>query len=185
MRVGNGRLCRFWTDNWSPFGSFESYLLRGTASRSGISRTATLSELCVEGQWALPPARSDEFLQVYTFLTTVELREEEDRYEWCVTDAPTNRSSTGDVYRKLNRKKKRGIQTDPSCLLCNSAPESRDHILFQCPYAWDLLQQVLTRCRVTPLLSWNDSVTQMQNLTGEKNLQRLTHLGWQATIYWL
>nr|VDC90027.1 unnamed protein product [Brassica oleracea] len=106
MRVGNGRSCRFWTDNWSPFGSFESYLLRGTASRSGISRTATLSELCVEGQWALPPARSDEFLQVYTFLTTVELREEEDRYEWCVTDAPTNRSSTGDVYRKLKPEEK-------------------------------------------------------------------------------
>uniref|UniRef100_A0A0D3B681 Reverse transcriptase zinc-binding domain-containing protein n=1 Tax=Brassica oleracea var. oleracea TaxID=109376 RepID=A0A0D3B681_BRAOL len=53
MKVGNGRLCRFWTDNWSPFGSLEGYILRGTTSRSGISRTATLSELCVEGQWAL------------------------------------------------------------------------------------------------------------------------------------
>ncbi|KAH0878067.1 hypothetical protein HID58_065461 [Brassica napus] len=33
--VGNGRLCRFWTDNWSPFRSLESYFLRGTTSRSG------------------------------------------------------------------------------------------------------------------------------------------------------
>lgn len=78
-----------------------------------------------------------------------------------------------------------GIQTDSSCLLCNSAPESRNHILFQCPYAWDLLQQVLTSCRVTPLQSWNDSVPQMQNFTGGRNLQRLTRLGWQATIYWI
>ncbi|KAG2304447.1 hypothetical protein Bca52824_033098 [Brassica carinata] len=57
MRVGNGRSCRFWIDNWSPFGSLERYLLRGSSERSGISQSATLSELCVVGRWALSPCK--------------------------------------------------------------------------------------------------------------------------------
>ncbi|KAL0696317.1 hypothetical protein Bca4012_063497 [Brassica carinata] len=166
MRVGNGRSCRFWIDNWSPFGSLERYLLRGSSERS------------------------DEFLQVYIYLTTLELNDEEDIYEWCLTDVPTTRYSTGDVYWKLKPEEEEvpwakvvwirggipkqsfltwlfmlnrcptrdrllhwGIQTDSSCLLSNNAPESRDHILFQCAYAWDLLCQTLNRCRVTPLWS--------------------------------
>lgn len=159
--------------------------------------------LWVDGHF--PPARSDEFLQVYIYLTTLELNDEEDIYEWCLTDVPTTRYSTGDVYWKLKPEEEEvpwakvvwirggipkqsfltwlfmlnrcptrdrllhwGIQTDSSCLLSNNAPESRDHILFQCAYAWDLLCQTLNRCRVTPLWSQNDSVAQMLNLTGDR-----------------
>lgn len=35
-----------------------------------------------------------------------------------------------------------GISIDPSCLLCNSGPESRDHLFFECSYsraAWNIL----------------------------------------------
>lgn len=55
LKVGNGRLCRFWSDNWSPFGFLEKYLLRGTTLRSGNPPTAALSDLFVESRSSLPP----------------------------------------------------------------------------------------------------------------------------------
>lgn len=101
VQVENGRNCRFRTDNWSPYGSLEHFLLRGTGSRFGIAKTATLSDLHMEGQWALPPARSDEFLQVQIYLTTLHITEEEDRHEWVLTGSPSTRYITGEVYKKL------------------------------------------------------------------------------------
>ena len=55
----------------------------------------------MEGQWALPPARSDEFLQVQIYLTTLQITEEEDRHEWVLTGSPSTRYITGEVYKKL------------------------------------------------------------------------------------
>lgn len=101
LRVENGRSCRFWTDNWSPYGSLDNYLMRVTNSGFAIPKTATLYDLLVDGQWVLPPARSNEFLQVQIYLTTLSLTEEEDTYEWAISDLPSTRYSTGEVYDQL------------------------------------------------------------------------------------
>lgn len=150
MRVGNGQTCRFWTENWSPYGSLETFLLGNSQSRLGIARDATLADLNLEGNWMLPPARTQEQLQVQIYLTTVLLTEDNDCYEWLLEDQPTQRYNTSAVYSflvwlfTLNRCPTRdrllgwGLQTDATCLLCNSADESRDHLLFQCSYSWDL-----------------------------------------------
>ncbi|CDY43348.1 BnaC04g25080D [Brassica napus] len=42
LRVSNGLSCRFWTDNWSSFGSMRQYLQLGTTSL-GIPEMATLA----------------------------------------------------------------------------------------------------------------------------------------------
>lgn len=82
LRVGNGLTCRFWTDNWSPFGSLDSFLANRASSRLGICRNATLRSLWNQDAWWLPPARSENQLQLYAYLTTVVLTDEDDNYEW-------------------------------------------------------------------------------------------------------
>ncbi|ESQ36074.1 hypothetical protein EUTSA_v10009212mg [Eutrema salsugineum] len=41
-RIGNGITCRFWSDNWSPFGNIRKFLLDNRNSRFGIPLEATL-----------------------------------------------------------------------------------------------------------------------------------------------
>ncbi|KAF3526104.1 hypothetical protein F2Q69_00046443 [Brassica cretica] len=59
LRVSNGLSCRFWSDNWSPFGSLTEYLQLGPQSSLGIPLTATLASLCSNNSWRLPSARSE------------------------------------------------------------------------------------------------------------------------------
>lgn len=44
LRVQNGESCRFWSDNWSPYGKLHDYLDAGR-SRLGIPKNATLASL--------------------------------------------------------------------------------------------------------------------------------------------
>ncbi|CAH2070771.1 unnamed protein product [Thlaspi arvense] len=101
LRVQNGRSCRFWTDNWSPFGNIEAYLQGNGYRRLGISKTATLSSLQNHGDWTLPPARSDNQVNLQIFLSTITLTEEENYYEWEIDERVSSVYSTGQVYEKL------------------------------------------------------------------------------------
>lgn len=99
--VSNGMSCQFWTDNWSPFGSLETYLRSNSSSRFGIRAGTSLSELNHGGNWVLPPARSDSFLQLQVHLTTISLVQEDDGYEWVIDSRKYNNYSTKMVYSKL------------------------------------------------------------------------------------
>lgn len=101
LRVQNGLSCRFWSYNWSPFGSLKSYLSSGVNSTLGIQDQATLSSLCSNNNWSLPPARSENLVNVHTFLTTIHLNDNEDYYEWEVDGKISNRYNTGIIYEKL------------------------------------------------------------------------------------
>lgn len=87
-RVGNGLTCRFWTDNWTPYGSLDAFLKQRSSSRLGIGRNATIGSLWHQGSWRLPPARLENQLLLHTYLTTVELTDEEDVYEWELDGRP-------------------------------------------------------------------------------------------------
>ncbi|CAH2034076.1 unnamed protein product [Thlaspi arvense] len=99
--MSNGKSCRFWSDNWSPLGSLTTLLVRDRASRLGIPLNASLASLSVQGNWVLPPARSEEQVLLQSFLTTLHLIEEEDHYEWELDGVGSNKFSTGDVYTRL------------------------------------------------------------------------------------
>nr|VDD53917.1 unnamed protein product [Brassica oleracea] len=58
-KVSIGLSCRFWTDNWSPFGSLRAFLQLGAYSSMEIPPTATLASLSSNNSWRLPPARSE------------------------------------------------------------------------------------------------------------------------------
>ncbi|XP_048599924.1 uncharacterized protein LOC125580028 [Brassica napus] len=97
LQVQNGESCRFWSDNWSPYGKLHDYLDAGR-SQLGIPKNATLASLQRNGSWQLPAARTKRQLQVLSYITTVQFNEEPDYYEWEISGEISNKYSTGDIY---------------------------------------------------------------------------------------
>ncbi|CAN6924517.1 unnamed protein product [Brassica oleracea] len=72
MRVGNDSSCRFWWDNWSPFGKLLDFLNEGNKTRLGIPLASRLEDLCIDGAWSLPPARTEnQWTQTVTDLQSL------------------------------------------------------------------------------------------------------------------
>uniref|UniRef100_A0A0D3DN28 Uncharacterized protein n=1 Tax=Brassica oleracea var. oleracea TaxID=109376 RepID=A0A0D3DN28_BRAOL len=58
-------------------------------------------------------------------------------------------------------------------------------MFFDCTFSFELRSRVASRCRLPPFQSWNQTVDQMESLTGDISICLLSLLAWQATIYWL
>lgn len=101
LRVQNGHSCRFWSDNWSPFAFLRTYLGSRGSSNLGIPNDASLASLNNNGYWSLPPARSDQLVNLHAHLTTVQLNTLDDYYEWEVDGIISDRYSSGIIYDKL------------------------------------------------------------------------------------
>lgn len=104
LRLQNGENARFWSDNWSPFGDLRTHLA-GNNSRWGIHIHATVSSLCMDGIWSLPPARSEPQIQLYIYLTTVQLTSCQDYYEWEIDGRVYSSYKTGLLYDYLTDQK--------------------------------------------------------------------------------
>ncbi|KAG2292653.1 hypothetical protein Bca52824_039322 [Brassica carinata] len=76
-----------------------------------------------------------------------------------------------------------GIQTDSVCLLCNSLPESRDHIFFDCNFSDLVWGPIASKLRFNGPSGWSDTIAALLSLSGDKHLRYLTILAWQITIY--
>lgn len=100
LRLENGQTARFWSHNWAPEG-YISALSTASHSRLGIPQTATVASLCRNGNWCLPPARSDAMLNLYAHLTTIQLSDAPDYYEWEIQGKVSTKFTTGDVYSYL------------------------------------------------------------------------------------
>ncbi|CAH2035342.1 unnamed protein product, partial [Thlaspi arvense] len=200
LRVQNGRSCRLWPNNWSPFGDIEAYLQGARYSKLGISHLAIFSSLQRGGICNFSPARLENQVSLQTFMSTITLSEKEDYYEWEIDEKVSSKYNTGQGIPKHNFSawlfvlircpmKNRilgwGLSTYPICLLCNSSSESRNHLLFDCAFSWSIWGKVSRRCNLLPQREWSSSFLQMQNLSGGKLAKHLTLLGWQASIYWI
>lgn len=104
LRLQNGETARFWSDNWSPFGDLQTYL-QASHSRLGIPRQATVASLSCDGNWRLPPARSEAQLQLHSYLTTIELTTDQDYYEWEIDGQVYSSFKTGTIYDYLTEYK--------------------------------------------------------------------------------
>lgn len=62
---------------------------------------ASVASLHRNDSWQLPPARTDQELQLLAHLTTVVLTQEEDHYEWNLSGKTTLKYSTRAVYSHL------------------------------------------------------------------------------------
>ena len=78
-----------------------------------------------------------------------------------------------------------GLQTSPNCLLCNTSPESRDHLFFSCPFSWNLWSLLAIRAGLNPEQQWIRVTTQLQALNSRNWKGRLILLTWQCCIYWI
>lgn len=78
-----------------------------------------------------------------------------------------------------------GIQVDHQCLLCNSYPETRDHIFGNCNFYRQLWSLVARRIPIAPRENWMQTLDQMISLPPPTSSRILTLLAWQATLYWI
>lgn len=76
-----------------------------------------------------------------------------------------------------------GLQTDGSCLLCNSTLETRSHLYFECNYSSDVWSSVSDRCSFTSSRSWDSMLDDLHRFTGTRAARIVLLLTWQATIY--
>lgn len=221
LRLQNGESALFWSDNWTPFGELRLYL-SGVTSRMGIPLQATVASLNYNGAWSLPPARSDAMIQLYAFLTTVQLTSSPDYYEWEINGQVSSTYKTGSVYEYLcdprpdvnwfdavwisraiprhsfhtwltiqdrlptrDRLRGWGLQVDDRCLLCNTSPESRDHLFFSCNYSFDLWVMVARSIQLLPFRDWQTNLQQIISPPPPLVQRLITRLAWQGTMYWL
>ena len=100
LRLQNGETTRFWSDNWTPLGELRTYL-SATSSRMGIPLHAIVSSLLVDGTWSLPPAHSEAQVELYSYLTTIQLAPSQDYYEWEINGQVYTTYKTGQLYDYL------------------------------------------------------------------------------------
>lgn len=170
-----------------PLGSIET-LLDASSSRLGIPRQATVASLYKNGSWRLPPAHSDPQLQ---------LREQHDEVDWANVvwtsyGIPRHNFRTWLVVldRCPNRDRlfRWGLHVHAPCLLCNRSPESRNHLYFECDFAYNLWMNITRLCSLNPTHTWPDSIQQMIALPAHCSSRPhrfLSLLAWQSTIYWI
>ncbi|CDY55712.1 BnaC04g37610D [Brassica napus] len=78
-----------------------------------------------------------------------------------------------------------GLQTSLTCVPCNYFPESRNHLFFDCHYAWSIWGTLASRCGVQPERSWDRVLGQLQAQSTNSLTGTLLRLCWQACIYWI
>lgn len=101
QQIENGEICYFWSGNWSPWGNLTTFLGRTATLRFPVPTGATLAELWVVDGWRLPPARSEQQVQVISYLSTITITDSADSYEWAPGGVKASRFSTGEIYRLL------------------------------------------------------------------------------------
>ncbi|KAL1206566.1 hypothetical protein V5N11_027134 [Cardamine amara subsp. amara] len=74
-------------------------------------------------------------------------------------------------------------QVPSICVLCHSAPETRDHLLFSCPYSHFLLISALHV--IPPDLDFHSILQWLPISTADSSLKLIYHLLFQATAYLL
>nr|VDC89665.1 unnamed protein product [Brassica oleracea] len=77
-----------------------------------------------------------------------------------------------------------GLQADPSCVLCNSAAESRNHLFFDFSFAWHLWESCSVRCGIIPQRRWERVMDQLQLLSLNSTKSTLLRICWQGCMYW-
>ncbi|VVB16550.1 unnamed protein product [Arabis nemorensis] len=78
----------------------------------------------------------------------------------------------------------RGWGMHQSCLLCGEVDETRDHLLFACPYSftvWNWLCSGLLGDRINP--NWNITTRSLTCHWRDKHNTMLLKLAFQATVY--
>ncbi|KAG7542752.1 Reverse transcriptase zinc-binding domain [Arabidopsis thaliana x Arabidopsis arenosa] len=78
-----------------------------------------------------------------------------------------------------------GLIIPPTCLLCNSFDESRQHLFFDCSYAADVWHFFSGKAHVSPPNLFDDGVRWLKNPCRDKNTALILRLAFQASMYYI
>lgn len=161
LKVGNGRTCRFWNDNWSPFGNLRTFLNVRPSTRLEISEHAKLSDLLSlrklvsspcsfrSSRWAMNSALMEK-PHLPTLLASLQSTKASQYSSSMARNCLVQQRPTEAEFPYLIF-----LQVPPICLLCNSGSESRDHLLFfGCQFSFSLWSQIANRLNITPSPAW-------------------------------
>lgn len=203
--MGNGKSTRFWTDNWTTLGNLRDFLNLSSTSALGIPAPRTEPQLALHAYlttvtltdeedsfvWKQANKSSDRYSTGFTYSL---IRTHAPLVPWMKAVWPSQgipKQSFLTWLVTLNRcpTKDRiiswGLQTNPTCILCNTSNETRDHLFFDCSYSaviWEALARK-TNCR--SFTSWDQSLLHMSHRTGTKSERLLGILAWQTSIYFI
>lgn len=168
LRIQNGESCRFWFDNWSPYGKFQDYL-DGGRSRLGIPKRATFSSLHCNGSWQLSATRTEKQVQVLSVITTIQFTDDSDYYGWEIMGKKNKKYCTGNVYHYL-RGEAEEVTWSKAVWTSQSIPRHSFH-------TWLVVQnRIPTRDR---LISWGIQVPPICLLCNSADEFR-DHLYWEC-----
>ena len=91
--MGNGVNTSFWYDVWTPFGQLINHLGAAGPRALRIRKETRVAEAINGSTWSLPHPRSDQEVELHSYLTTLALPlpiDIDDVYEWKAADFPLN-----------------------------------------------------------------------------------------------
>ncbi|GJV15420.1 reverse transcriptase zinc-binding domain-containing protein [Tanacetum coccineum] len=168
-KIGNGRNTSLWFDTWADFEPLAAQISPRDIVRSGLSLQSKVQDVIHHGLWVWP----QELLVKYPFLNNYNtpIRDDaRDTLVWRNIHGNVKKFSVSQVWddirhreSKVNWKfEKRRISVpmwDVSnslgmvCSLCESVPDSHDHLFFECPFAngiWDRVKVYAGLAHYTP-----------------------------------
>ncbi|KAL0874846.1 hypothetical protein Bca101_024551 [Brassica carinata] len=90
-----------------------------------------------------------------------------------------NRLPTRDKLRSW------GLDVPPTCLLCGSSDETRDHLLFSCSYSLEFWNLAFSQSTFTPPNTFENVLSWVRIATSNQKLRSICKMVFQATVYLL
>nr|GEV65434.1 reverse transcriptase domain, reverse transcriptase zinc-binding domain protein [Tanacetum cinerariifolium] len=159
-KIGNGRNTSLWFDTWVDFEPLAAQISPRDIARSGLSLQSKVQDVIHHGLWVWP----QELLVKYPFLNNYNtpIREDaRDSLVWCNIHGNVKKFSVSQVWDDIRHRDSKDLvpMWDVSdslimvCSLCESVPDSHDHLFFKCLFAkgiWDRVKVCAGLAYYTP-----------------------------------
>ncbi|XP_013668588.1 uncharacterized protein LOC106372868 [Brassica napus] len=173
--IRDGNTVRFWTDLWHPSGRLIDIAEESGTQKMGIGRDRRILDLLVSGAWRFRRCR-DQHLQSMIH---------------DVIGFPITLSSGHDTVLWKRGDDEFGHRTSQwgqpqRCLYCGEPDETRDHLVFACPFTFTLLLKVVGNLfGIDPHPDWDTTLERLQNGTYDRLTFILMRLAFQVSFYFI